>query len=158
MIIECVFSLAGEWSVFPWLAGDIRCHPDSSPVFVTGGSGALCGHSFPPERRYGSFSWCPIVFYNYLPYRHTVSAYLTLRGAVIQFSQLLMRVQRNQRDVSTNCQPVWSLRISHWAAPSLATLVCVLQSESCFCRPQSLPLSLIGSEHKELFRAAVKDG
>lgn len=48
------FSLAGEWSFFPWLACNVRRHPDSSAVFVAGGPGALCGHPLPPERRYGS--------------------------------------------------------------------------------------------------------
>lgn len=133
MIIACVFSLAGEWSFFPWLTGDICCHPDSSAVFVAGGSGALRGHPLPPERRYDSPQASGI------PQPPTKQTLIHCMRLVFHTSIREMSV------LSTNCLPVWCLHISHWEALSVAALLCVLEPESSFHSPvptDSLSVSL----------------
>ncbi len=67
-------------------------------MFVAGGSGALCGHSFPPERRYG-FSVDVQSFSTTTCHTDTQSLHTSLLE--VQLSQLPKIVQRV---VSTNCQ------------------------------------------------------
>lgn len=134
------FIWTGERPLFSRLPGDVRRHPDSPSVFATGRSGALCGHSLPPERRYSSLINAAF----HVPAFHTqLPSGVLLRNGYLVFYTCLRPFRF---DISClSC--LMSGHVSHLVAPSLASPVCVLHSPP-----------LIGSPYKELFRAVVRDG